>query len=134
MPRHTHRNPSQNRWSRILAMVDYEPNLGVCLMMMHLSKERTILVCYQFFKQLTARYCRKPIFTDGAYWYNTTCRWLRLPHKIYRPELKNMMERFIQQIKDRTECFDDHFPCKKVKICKILHLATLNEHRIVMVY
>jgi hypothetical protein len=23
------------------------------------------------------------------------------------------MERFIQQIKDRTECFDDHFPCNK---------------------
>jgi hypothetical protein len=22
------------------------------------------------------------------------------------------MERFIQHIKDRTECFDDHFPCK----------------------
>ena len=25
------------------------------------------------------------------------------------------MERFIQQIKDRTECFDDHFPCKMGK-------------------
>lgn len=23
------------------------------------------------------------------------------------------MERFIQHIKDRTECFDDHFPCRK---------------------
>lgn len=27
--------------------------------------------------------------------------------------MKNMMERFIQHIKDRTECFDDHFPCRK---------------------
>jgi hypothetical protein len=26
---------------------------------------------------------------------------------IYGTELKNLMERFIQQIKDRTECFDD---------------------------
>jgi transposase-like protein len=46
--------------------VAYEPNLEVCLMM-HLSRERTILVCYQFFKQLRNSYGRKPIFTDGAY-------------------------------------------------------------------
>lgn len=46
--------------------VAYEPNLDVCLMM-HLSRERTILVCYQFFKQLRNMYGRKPIFTDGAY-------------------------------------------------------------------
>src|SRR5215472_7284613 len=48
--------------------VAYEPNLEVCLMM-HLSRERTILVCYQFFRQLRNRYGRRPIFTDGAYWY-----------------------------------------------------------------
>src|SRR5437762_13823446 len=81
--------------------------------MMHLSRERTMLVCYRFFKQLKDRYGRKPIFTDGAYWYNTACRWLRLSHQMYGAELKNIMERFIQYIKDRTECFDDHFPCRK---------------------
>jgi hypothetical protein len=51
----------------------YEPNLNVCLMMMmHLSRERTIFfVCYQqFFKQLRNRFGRKPIFTDGARWYD----------------------------------------------------------------
>ncbi|HXG05758.1 MAG TPA: hypothetical protein VNI77_00340, partial [Nitrososphaera sp.] len=26
---------------------------------------------------------------------------------------KSLMERFIQQVKDRTECFDDHFACRK---------------------
>jgi transposase-like protein len=96
--------------------------------MMDVSRERTILVCYQFFKQLRNRYGRKIIFTGGAYWYNTICRWLRLPHKIYRPELKNMMERFVQHIKYRTEFFDDRFPCKKVKIRKILYQVTINEH------
>jgi hypothetical protein len=44
---------------------------------------------------------------------STACRWLRLPHQMYGTELKNVMERFIQHIKDRTECFDDHFPCRK---------------------
>ena len=72
-----------------------------------------MLECYRFFKQLKDRYGRKPIFTDGAYWYNTACRWLRLSHQMYGAELKNIMERFIQYIKDRTECFDDHFPCRK---------------------
>jgi transposase-like protein len=37
----------QNYW----LWIAYEPNLNVCLMM-HLSRERTIFVCYQFFKQL----------------------------------------------------------------------------------
>jgi hypothetical protein len=37
-----------------------------------------------------------------------------LKHHVYGTELKNLMERFIQYLKDRTdECFDDHFPCRK---------------------
>ncbi|MFL6479283.1 MAG: DDE-type integrase/transposase/recombinase [Nitrososphaera sp.] len=92
--------------------IAYEPALNICLMM-HLSRERTILVCYRFFKQLRYRYGRKPIFTDGAQWYNDACKWLRLQHRVYGTELKNLMERFVQYIKDRTECFDDHFPCRR---------------------
>jgi putative transposase len=93
--------------------IAYEPNLNTCLMM-HLSRERTIFVCYQFFRQLRNRYGnRKPIYTDGARWYNDACKWLRLKHHVYDTRLKNLMERFVQQIKDRTECFDDHFPCTK---------------------
>ena len=106
----------QNYW----LWIAYEPNLNSCLMM-HLSRERTIFVCYQFFKQLRDRYGRKPILTDGAHWYNDACRWLRLKHQVYGTELKNIMERFVQQIKDRTECFDDHFPCRKEK-CNRQHV------------
>jgi len=99
----------QNYW----LWIAYEPTLNSCLMM-HLSRERTIFVCYQFFKQLRDRFGRrKPIFTDGAQWYNDACGWLRLDHRVYGTELKNVMERFIQHIKDRTECFDDYFPCRK---------------------
>ena len=92
--------------------IAYEPALNSCLMM-HLSRERTLLVCYRFFKQLRNRYGRKPIFTDGAAWYNDACNWLRLQHYVYGTSLKNLMERFIEQIKDRTECFDDYFPCHR---------------------
>jgi transposase-like protein len=56
------------------------------------------------FKQLRTRYGRrKPIHTDGAHWYNDACKWLRLKHHVYGAELKNVMERFIQKIKDRTQ-------------------------------
>jgi hypothetical protein len=41
------------------------------------------------------------------------CKWLRLKHNVYDTGLKNLMERFVQQIKDRTESFEDHFPCRK---------------------
>lgn len=102
--------------------IAYEPNLNSCLMM-HLSRERTIFVCYQFFKRLRNRYGgRKPIFTDGARWYNDACKWLRLQHQVYGTELKNLMERFIPQIKDRTECFDDHFPCRRKENCNKQHV------------
>src|SRR5919197_5535526 len=70
--------------------IAYEPAINTCLIM-HLSRERTIFVCYQLFKQLQNRYGRKPIFTDGAQWYNDACRWLRLQHYVYGTELKNMM-------------------------------------------
>jgi transposase-like protein len=70
---------------------------------MHLSRERTIFVCYQFLRQLRNRYGRKAIYTDGARWYDDACKWLRLKHQIYDTGLKNLMERFVQQIKDRTQ-------------------------------
>ncbi len=34
---------------------------------------------------------------------NDACKWLRLKHHVYDSELKNVMERFIQKIKDRTQ-------------------------------
>ena len=101
--------------------IAYEPNLNTCLMM-HLSRERTIFVCYQFFKQLRNRFGRKPVLTDGATWYCQACRWLRMKHCIYGPNLKNKMERFVQKIKDRTECFDDHFPCRS-ESCNRQHVT-----------
>jgi len=79
---------------------------------MHISKERTVLTCYNFIKELKKLYGSKyTIYTDGAHYYEA-CRWLRIKHHVYDQEDKNVMERSIQYIKDRTECFDDNFPCK----------------------
>jgi hypothetical protein len=44
-------------------------------------------------------------------------------HRVYGTSLKkNMMERFVKYLKDRTECFDDHFPCQK-KDCDICSMC-----------
>ena len=81
----------QNWW----LWIAYEPHINSCLSV-HLSKERTIFICYQFFKQIREKYGKKPIYTDGAQWYIDACKWLRLKHIVYGTELKNIMERFIQ--------------------------------------
>jgi putative transposase len=89
----------------------YEPYTKKYLLM-NISKERTLLVCYNFIKRLKRLYGNKyTIYTDGAHYYNQACKWLRIKHIVYDDNYyKNIMERAIQYIKDRTECFDDYFP------------------------
>ena len=36
-------------------------------------------------------------------------------HVVYEHSLKNLMERMNEHTKDRTEAFDDLFPCRKPK-------------------
>jgi hypothetical protein len=59
--------------------------------------------------------------SDGANRrYNDACKWLRLKHLVYDSELKNlMMERFVQQIKDRTE---------KQNICPMIDASLWMNH------
>ena len=53
------------------------------------------------------------------------CRFLRLHHHHHMHssyEKSIIIERTMQyMIKDRTECFDDYFPCRK-KNCKLLRV------------
>jgi hypothetical protein len=45
------------------------------------------------------------------------------PSYVYDTELKNVMERFIKHIKDRTdECFDDYFRCRRKENCDRQHV------------
>ena len=63
--------------------------------------------------------------------YMDACKWLRFKHQVYGTEPKNIMERFIQKIKDRTEYFDDHFPCKS-ESCNRKHVT--NWMKIIILY
>ena len=49
------------------------------------------------------------------------CKFLKLKHHIHLPYEKSIIERTIQYVKDRTESFDDYFPCRKNK-CRLEHV------------
>ena len=48
-------------------------------------------------------------------------KFLRLSSHIHSSLEKSLIERTMQYIKDRTESFDDYFPCK-LKNCKLKHV------------
>jgi putative transposase len=100
--------------------VAFEPHLR-CFLAFHLSWQQSSLAAYLFLKELRARYGRRPIYTDGAGWYPPACRWLRLEHHVYAGEWRSLMERMNQYLKDRTEAFDDLFPCFK-EDCDLNHV------------
>jgi len=81
--------------------VAYEPYIKKYLLM-HTSKERTVLVCYDFIKELRRLKSygnRYTVYTDGAHYYDQACRWLRIRHHyVYDQEDKNVMERAVQYI------------------------------------
>jgi len=65
----------------------------------------------KFIKKLRIKHGVRIIYTDNASFYHLACKWARIEHRIYGNKLDNLIEKFIQIIKDRIECFDDYFPC-----------------------
>ena len=86
-----------------------------------ISKERNMFVAERFLHPDTKKYGEYPISTDGGTWYPQACQFLKLKHHIHSSFKKSIIERAIQYIKDRTEGFDDYFPCRK-KNCKLKHV------------
>jgi len=91
------------------------------ILQISILKERNMFVAERFILNLVKRYGEYPVSTDGGTWYPQACRFLRLPHHIHSPYEKSIIERTVQYIKDRTEGFDDYFPCRKSK-CKLQHI------------
>jgi hypothetical protein len=46
----------------------------------------------------------------------------RLKHHVHSFYEKSIIERTIQYVKDRTESFDDYFPRRKERSCKLEHI------------
>ena len=80
----------------------------------HISFERTILVAERFLNSLIKDYGKHSLSTDdGGTWYSYACKLLKIEHHIHSTYEKSIIERTIQYINDRTEAFDDYFPCRK---------------------
>jgi putative transposase len=85
------------------------------------SFERAMLVAERFIASLINRHGKHPVSTDGGTWYPQACKFLKLKHHLHSPLEKSLIERTMQYIKDRTEGFDDYFPCRKKK-CRLKHV------------
>jgi putative transposase len=95
-----------------------------------------MFVAERFLYDIVEVYGQYPVSTDGGTWYPQACKFLKIDHHIHSPFEKSIIERTIEYLKDRTECFDDYFPCKKNN-CKLGHIGSwlslfIDQHNEVM--
>ena len=91
------------------------------ILALSISKERNMFVAERCLSGLVKVHGKHPISTDGGTWYPMACRFLKLKHHLHSSFEKSLIERTMQYIKDRTECFDDYFPFR-LKNCKLKHV------------
>ena len=60
---------------------------------------------------LIDRYGSNALYYDGEDLHSAACCSLRLEHHVYDASSRNLAERFVEYVKDRTERFEDYFPC-----------------------
>ena len=72
-----------------------------------------MFVAERFIAGLVKAHGKYAVSTDGGAWYPQACLFLNLEHHIHSPYEKSIIERTMQYVKDRTESFDDYFPCRK---------------------
>ena len=88
----------------------------------YISRDRTMLIAEAFLKTLVKVYGKHPVYSDGGTWYPQACNFLGLVHRLHSPFKKSIIERTIQYFKDRTEGFDDYYPCLRGNSCSLLHV------------
>ncbi len=87
----------------------------------YVSRHRNIMVAEVFLRSLVRKYGRHPVYSDGGTWYPDACRTTGLEHRLYSSYGKSLLERVIQYFKDRTEGFDDYYPCTRNE-CSLSHV------------
>jgi putative transposase len=91
------------------------------ILALSISKERNMLIAERFLSGVVKIHGKHPVSTDGGTWYPQACEFLKIDHHIHSSLEKSIIERTMQYIKDRTECFDDYFPCRRQN-CKLEHI------------
>ena len=75
-----------------------------------------MLVARQFLESLIEKYGKHSVYSDGGTWYPEACKLLGLKQYLHSPLEKSLIERMMQYFKDRTESFDDYYPCNSKEI------------------
>ena len=70
-----------------------------------------MFITENFIRSLVSKYGKHIVYTDGGTWYPQACNFLYFKHRLHSPLEKSMIERVMQYFKDRTESFDDYYPC-----------------------
>ena len=75
-------------------------------------------------KSLIKLYGKHIVYSDAGTWYPEACNSLGLKHILHSSFEKSIIERAMEYLKDRTEGFDDYYPCKKSILvdCNIVHV------------
>ena len=82
-----------------------------------------MLVAEAFLKSLVKLYRKHIVYSDGETSYPEACKSLEVKHILHTPFEKSIIEGAMKSVKDRTECFDDHFhPCLSKGDCNLLHV------------
>jgi putative transposase len=89
----------------------------------YISEERNMIVAARFIQSLIEKYGKHTVYTDGGTWYDEACNVIGLKHYLHSSLEKSLIERVVQYFKDRTECFDDYYPCNsKRRDCNNSHV------------
>ena len=87
----------------------------------YISRHRNMLVAESFLRSLVKLY-GSIVYSDGGTWYPEACLSLGLMHKLHSSFEKSIIERAMEYVKDRTENFDDYYPCRKKLNCDLNHI------------
>ena len=88
----------------------------------YISEERIMLIFEKFIRSLVSKYGKHTVYTDEGTWYPEACNVIGLKHHLHSPFEKSLMERVNQYFKDRTEGFDDYYPCMQKDECNLFHV------------
>ena len=88
----------------------------------YISGDRNMLVTEKFIRSLVSKYGKHTVYTDVGTWYPEACHVLRLKHYLHSSFEKSLMEMINQYFKDRTEGFDDYYPCMQQDECNLFHV------------
>ena len=108
---------TEEAWLWVAVEPIHKQILGV-----YISRHRNMIVAESFLRSLIKIYGKHIVYSDGGTWYPEACISLGLEQRLHSPYEKSIVERTMEYLKDRTEVFDDYYPCRKAGLCDLLHV------------